>query len=225
VAAEVDQKTAQVDRTCYLEGIPFAAQPDQVRQFFIDNGCSDIEDLRLPVWQDSGRLRGYGHVVFETAASYEKALSELSGKYLQGRYLTLQAAHKPKDAAAAAVNNKNNNTDSNNPSKTIMLHNLSYQAAEADIEAVLSKFGTISEGGVRVVRHSASGQSKGFAYVEFKDIESAVRAMTSVIIIKGRPCRTDYDHGRVRGSFRTADRKLWQKEYGRDKKKTKPAEA
>jgi hypothetical protein len=39
-------------------------------------------------------------------------------------------------------------------------------------------------------------------------------APPATIQIKGRHCRLDYDHGRVRGSFRTADRKLWQKEYG-----------
>ena len=210
----VDEKEAQVSRTAYMEGLPFAAQPEQVREFFVQHGCADIQDLRLPVWQDSGRLRGYGHVVFTTESSYHKAIQELTGKYIQGRYLTIQPALKPK-----AIGEGQNNTSE--PSKTLMLHNLSYQAAEQDIEPVLAKFGTIAEGGVRVVRHSATGQSKGFAYVEFADVDSAVAVMKSPsqVVIQGRPCRLDYDHGRVRGSFRTADRKLWQKEHGRDKKK------
>ena len=217
VVQAAKKKAAQVDRTVYVEGIPFAATPDQVRQFFVDAGLTDLVDLRLPVWQDSGRLRGYGHVVFESENSYRKALTELSGKYLLGRYLTLQPAHKPKDVVADAAG-----STSSKPSKTIVLHNLSYKATEQDIEpVVVSQFGEVAAGGVRVVRHSGGDQqqSKGFAYVEFQNVEAAVSAVQAGITIKGRPCRIDYDHGRVRGSFRTADRKLWQKEYGRLKKK------
>ena len=100
-----------------------------------------------------------------------------------------------------------------------MLHNLSYEADETVITAAMAPFGAIADGGVRVVRHSATGQSKGFAYVQFDQLDAAVAVMQApVVVIQGRTCRLDYDHGRVRGSFRTADRKLWQKEYGRDKK-------
>lgn len=209
--ASDETKSMEVDRTVYVEGIPFTATPDMVKQFFIDGGCKDITDIRLPVWHDSGRLRGYGHVVFESLDSHTRALESLSGKYIQGRYLTIQPAVKPKVAATIEVP-----ASTTEPSKTLMLHNLSYMATEEDVQAVMEKFGTIARGGVRVVRHSGSLQSKGFCYVEFADMQVAVEVMTTTtpIQILGRPCRIDYDHGRVRGSFRTADRKLWQKEYG-----------
>jgi hypothetical protein len=57
------QKTlAEVDRTVYIEGIPFSAQPEHVKEFFqkeiaTTNPQSLIVDCRLPVWHDSGRLR------------------------------------------------------------------------------------------------------------------------------------------------------------------------
>jgi hypothetical protein len=64
VVASDHEKNAQVNRTLYIEGIPFAAQPDQVRQCMLEHATfldptTDIVELRLPTWQDSGRLRGY----------------------------------------------------------------------------------------------------------------------------------------------------------------------
>jgi RNA recognition motif-containing protein len=95
----VDQrKTAEVDRTVYIEGIPFTAQPDDVKNFFLKEidakNLNLITDCRLPVWHDSGRLRGYGHIVFDTLEHYQAAL-KLSGKYLQSRYLKIEAAKNP----------------------------------------------------------------------------------------------------------------------------------
>ena len=80
-----------------MEGIPYTASYDDVRQFFtsdeekvtekvieskqqddddndVDNDTTTkklssnihIKDIRLPVWNDTGRLRGYGHIVFDT---------------------------------------------------------------------------------------------------------------------------------------------------------------
>lgn len=204
----VDQKkTSEVDRTVYVEGIPFVAQPQQVKDFF-QNGITGadsnlIVECRLPVWHDSGRLRGYGHIVFDTVEHYDCAL-KLSGKYLMNRYIAVQPAKKPKE----------HDGPTSEPSNKLMLHNLAYDATEEDIDAVMNKFGEISKGGIRIVRHSGTNQSKGFCYVEYEELESAKAAANARIQILGRSCRVDFDHGRVRGSFRTADRKLWQKEYG-----------
>jgi nucleolin len=208
-----------------VEGIPFSCTQDDVKTFFVSNGFDDIEDIRLPRWPDSGRLRGYGHVVFESETSREKAIKELNGKHLQNRYLNIQAAKERSVASAAAPNTS---VDAkNNPSKTIMLNNLSYEADEDAIVKVLEEYGAIVDGGVRVVRHSQTGQSKGFAFVEFEDMNAAIRVVTdNKIEIQNRRCRVEYDYGRVKGSFRTADHKLWHKEYGRlasSSKRTKPS--
>jgi len=195
------ERTTQVERTVFVEGIPFHASPDDVKGFFMNHEVDDIEDCRLPQWQDSGRLRGYGHVVFKSKASRDKAIG-LSGKYLQNRYLSIAEARAPRDPFEQSSQSE--------PSNTILLQNLAYDATEEDIEKVLGEYGEISRGGARVVRHSANDRrSKGFAYVQFEDIESAKRVMQEKIVVLNRPCRMDYDHGRVKGSFRAADGRLW----------------
>jgi nucleolin len=211
VPSSTNTKTAQVDRTVFVEGIPYTCTEQDIRDFFINHGLTDIEDIRLPVWQDSGRLRGYGHVVFADIKSQQAAVKECSGKYLNNRYLSVKPAEKPKapggDSAARPAKDMK-------PSTTIMLNNLSYEATEENIHAALEQFGTTVSGGIRVVRHSSTQRSKGFAYVEFESMDSAVKAFESTIIVNGRPCRVDYDHGRMKGSYRGADGKLWEKEFG-----------
>jgi nucleolin len=220
VLGKVDMtKTNQVDRTVFVEGIPYVCSEQDVRDFFSGHGLEDIEDLRLPVWQDSGRLRGYGHVVFACQESHKKAIQELSGKYLKNRYLSVKPAAAPKGPEDSS---KEHHRPEQNlkPSKTIMLQNLSYEATEEDIQPVLEYFGKTVSGGIRVVRHSSTQRSKGFAYVEFESIESATAAYESKrpIAVQGRPCRVDYDHGRMKGSYRAASGHLWEKEFGGDSK-------
>jgi len=204
-APDDDQKTQQVDRTVFVEGIPFHCTEADVREFFVKNGIEDIIEMRLPQWQDSGRLRGYGHVVLESGDSQQAAL-QLSGQHLQNRYLTIQKAQAPKA--------QRNDPTSSEPSKTIMLHNLSYNANEETVRQVMEPFGTIADGGIRIVRHSNTQRSKGFGYVEFESIDDAKKVLQQPIVILNRPCRVDYDHGRVRASFRGPDRKLWTNQYG-----------
>jgi nucleolin len=203
-------KASQVERTVFVEGIPYVCSEHDVRKFFLDHGLPDIEDIRLPVWQDSGRLRGYGHVVFTEQANQQKAIG-LSGKYLQNRYLSIKPAEAPKGGATESRPDRNAE-----PSLTIMLQNLSYDATEGDIEDVLKECGAIAPGGIRVVRHSSTQRSKGFAYVEFESLSSAksVFESTTPLVVKGRPCRVDYDHGRMKGSYRAASGRLWEKEHG-----------
>jgi len=229
-------KSAQVDRTVFVEGIPYTCTEQEVRDFFAqhlgggsdsnknnDNNSSTdsiVVDVRLPVWPDTGRLRGYGHVVL-ASVELQQAAVQLSGKhYLQNRYLTIQPAKAPKDehgAGGATTTGSSNNgmIPQGPPSKIILLQNLSYDAQEEDIDQVLSKYGPIVPGGIRVVRHNATRRSRGFAYVEFASLDSAQRAASDAahLRILGRPCRVDYDHGTVQKSLRTSTGRLWQKQY------------
>ena len=66
-------------RTVYVEGLPFDATEIDVRSFF--EGAGTVTAVRLPRWHDSGRLRGYGHVEFETVPQADLAL-DLNGDFL-----------------------------------------------------------------------------------------------------------------------------------------------
>lgn len=209
------QHTDSVEHTVYVEGIPFDATPDQVKEFFESNGISNVMELRLPTWQDSGRLRGYGHVLFASQESYNKAL-KLSGKYLQKRYLTIQPANAPKHGGGGRSFTRSSEEPPPKDCLTLFVNNLPYAATEEEIARVFEKYGKIAEDGVRIARNSVTRQSKGFAYVDFaspNDAQKVVQACTKKnLTVGGRIVRLDYDTGRIKGSFRTDSGRLWAKE-------------
>ena len=67
--ADAEETPAEDDtpRTVFIEGVPYDSTPEQVAECLQKHAKierSDITDMRFPTWQDSGRMRGYGHVVF-----------------------------------------------------------------------------------------------------------------------------------------------------------------
>lgn len=222
LAASIDDqntsKLTSLDLTVYVEGIPFDCTEEQVKDFFVSNGCEDILQLRLPRWQDSGRLRGYGHVVFDSTESKAKAIAELSGKNLGPRYLTIQTPKAPRaDTTMGAIQSRSAR-DQPEGCKTVYVKNLPWEATEEDIRESFQVCGKILEGGVRIARNYTTRESKGFAYVEFKNPEGAHGAVKKAakpfgMTVKGRPCFVDYDEGRMKGSFKTKDGRLWSRQY------------
>lgn len=211
------QHNDSVDCTIYVEGIPFDSSDEALKEFFVSNGIEDIVEMRLPKWQDSGRLRGYGHVLFASEASFKKAL-DLSGKHLGKRYLTIQEANTPKGGSRPRVNNDPPPKDCN----TLFVHNLPYNATEDEIAKVFELHGNLAEDGVRIARNSVTRQSKGFAYIDFetpKDAQNVMKACAKKpLLVGGRMVRLDYDTGRMKGSFRAQSGRLWTKEHSVDKR-------
>jgi nucleolin len=46
--AKNQDKLNSLEHTVYVEGIPFTCTEDEVKEFFISNGCEDVLQLRLP---------------------------------------------------------------------------------------------------------------------------------------------------------------------------------
>ena len=208
---------AALEHTVYVEGISFDANEEELRDFFANGGINDIVEMRLPTWQDSGRLRGYGHIVFNSNESTEKAL-KLTGKYPEGRkrYLSIQRPKPPKSLTVAM-----NQTVRDQPEgcKTIFVKNLPYDCTEQELLDALSQCGKIIDGGVRLVLNSVTRQPKGFAYVEFKNSEGAASAAKKAskpfgLCVKGRRVFVDFEEKKMKGSFRTSTGRLWSKEHG-----------
>merc|ERR1711862_1083226 len=83
--------------------------------------------------------------------------------------------------------------------KTLFVKNLPYDASEAEIADI---FGTKGVSGVRVV--TERGRSKGFAFVDFRDHQSAKAAAelgAKGVSLKGRGLRVDFDTGQPRAGF------------------------
>ena len=56
--------------------------------------------------------------------------------------------------------------------------NLPYDTTEADLQALFESAGQVST--VSIVRDRATGQARGFAFVEMSDVEGAQRAIAEI---------------------------------------------
>lgn len=68
--------------------------------------------------------------------------------------------------------------------KKLYIGNLSYQAVQADLEELFSQVGTVAS--ASVVSDRATGQSRGFAFVEMSSDEEAQAAIEK---LDGQPIR------------------------------------
>ena len=198
--APVDDEAA---RTVYCEGLRYDEAEDDVRAFFEAHGA--IKELRLPRYQDSGRLRGYGHVEYESATSAAAAL-KASGSSLGGRYVTIQPS-KAKDQATRTPRPRPDGC------RTIFVKNLPYDIPSDALRRSFEKFGKIND--VRLAVHNHTQRQKGFGYVTFVKeaaAEAAVRGQGEVKV-RGRAVYVDYDApgGGPKASFRAATGQPWAK--------------
>lgn len=187
------------ERTVYVQGLPFGATEDDVRNFF--KGSGDIASIRLPKWHDSGKLKGYGHIEFKKSEGAAKAL-DLNGEYLQDRYLTIERPMVPR-----ALSNPETIQPSEKPAgcRTIFIKNLPYETSEAEITETFRVYGPIKN--VRLAVWNHTGKLKGIGYIEFKREDSAETAVkkSGLLELKGRKILTDYETGAPKGSYRKSD--------------------
>ncbi|KAG7351674.1 RNA-binding region RNP-1 containing protein [Nitzschia inconspicua] len=213
-----------VSNTVFVEGIPFDATRDDLEGFFLSKlKADDIVEMRLPTWQDTGRLRGFGHVRFASTDAYQKALA-LSGQHLGKRYLTIQPAKEIAGTGGSGA--RSNSTLSLEPPEgchTLFVNNLPYSATAQEIADAFNRLVSASkmqvplqESSVRIARNSVTRQSKGFAYVDFDSMDDLKRVAKATaqkpVLVGGRQLRLDYDTGRIKGSYRTESGRLWTKE-------------
>lgn len=59
--------------------------------------------------------------------------------------------------------------------KKIYVGNLSYEVSEQDLESLFNQFGTISK--LNLIKDHQTGQSKGFAFIEFDGAPQAQAAL------------------------------------------------
>src|SRR6188474_136527 len=63
-------------------------------------------------------------------------------------------------------------------STKLYVGNLPYQTTESDLQTLFETAGTVST--INIVRDRATGQARGFAFVEMSDEESATRAISEL---------------------------------------------
>jgi nucleolin len=209
-AADDGNDAGALARQVYVEGLPYSASEADIAKFFA--GCGDVEGIKAPRWQDTGRLRGYAHVTFTSAAAASKAL-ERDGRYLGDRFINVARARPTSDGAASALATASRPRPQG--CATLFVKNLPYEWEEEAVKAAFAPFGKVAS--VRLPRWNNTGRVKGSGYVQFESglsCEAAMKAFRAALEAGkrglvlagsgGRAVGVDYDTGAPRSSFKTA---------------------
>ena len=149
---EIDLNTAQDEQPpqnlqVFVSGIPYEANEAQLREFFNQgenkNLSDEIKDVKLPLYQDSGKCRGFAHVEFSNLDFYTQALA-LTGKNLGARYLEVKEAAGRQSIVSMDESRKIADAMPED-CRTLFVKNLPYEFKEDDIGDRFRPFGEIKE--------------------------------------------------------------------------------
>jgi cold-inducible RNA-binding protein len=74
----------------YIGNLPFTATDAELSEIF--SQCGTVDSARVITERETGRSKGFGFVEMSSQEEAQKAISELNGKDLDGRQLTVNEA-------------------------------------------------------------------------------------------------------------------------------------
>lgn len=75
----------------YVGGLSYSTTSETLREYFAQ--CGTVESASVITDKFSGQSRGFGFVEMSTAEEAQRAISELNGKDLDGRKLTVNMSN------------------------------------------------------------------------------------------------------------------------------------
>lgn len=134
------------------------------------------------------RRHRFGFIEFESAADAIEAQKALDQQPLSGRNMAVQF-HVRREPN---LRNRPIKMQSNAPSKTLFIGNMSFQMSDKDLNDLFRSITNVLD--VRVAVDRRSGQPRGFCHADFIDIPSAEKAKEALNgkQIYGRELRVDF---------------------------------
>jgi len=211
-----EEQTEQENQTCsiFISGIPYESTLDDLKSIFTD--CGEIASIKMPSYQDSGKNRGYAHIVFSEASSASKALLKDKVSKLGSRYLTVQLSK-----GENKVERKADLMDIPDDCRTVIIKNLDYNITETELAQKFKPCGSIHS--VRMVYHSRLNHFKGFAFIDFDKPESVKIALhLNGKELNNRKMVVDFEENRPKQGFkfRSSEPSKFNKEYNDIKHKS-----
>ena len=180
----------------FISGIPYETKEEDLKELFSPFG--EIEQIKLPKYQDSGRNIGYCHIYYTTSESAKKAL-ELDNYTLGKRYLKISIANKSSDELNKSEKINPNNVPVN--CLTAFIRNLPYESTEKEIGDKFRSCGKIK--GIRMVYNSKNKKFKGFCYIDFKEHNGLLKALElNGKDFQGRKLQVDFEETKPKKGYK-----------------------
>ncbi|KAI6004288.1 hypothetical protein EDD15DRAFT_1294931 [Pisolithus albus] len=192
-AAEPAATSDEDNKSVFVGKLSWNVDNDWLAQEF--SSCGEVESAHVQMDRTTGRSRGFGYVHFTSADAVEKALA-MDGKEIDGRPIRVDRSTSP-DKKASADKRAQAFGDKQSPASSVLfVGNLSFNATEDGLWETFGEHGDVKS--VRIPTDRETGRAKGFAYVEFSDMEAAKKAYDALngFEFDGRAVRLDFSQPR-----------------------------
>ncbi|CAN6666401.1 hypothetical protein TRVA0_038S00364 [Trichomonascus vanleenenianus] len=202
-----DEKKEEPKKSAYsawVANMSFDTTKDDLKRFIVAKTSQnddedkitseDITRINMPKNKDSGKIKGFAYVDFNTEAQLNACIA-LSESYLNGRNLLIKNA-KSFEGRPERSKGELMAAGKNPPSRILFVGNLSFDTTEGQLEFHYQHCGEIVK--IRMATFEDTGKCKGFAFVDFRDIEAATKALTDKRCKKlnGRLLRMEFGEDR-----------------------------
>lgn len=157
-------------------------RPHDLEEFFSKVG--QVRDVRIISDRNSRRSKGIAYVEFTDSSAVPLAIN-LTGQKLLTAPIIVQETQAEKNRLAAEAEKLKRPIG---PTR-IYVGSLHFNITEQMIKAIFEPFGVIDT--VQMIHDSESGRSKGYCFIQFRDPDSAKRAMEQMngFELAGRPIK------------------------------------
>ena len=196
---ENKSKNKKANNLCngiFINGVPYETTEDELNKLFSPFG--EIEKIKLPKYQDSGRNIGYCHIYYKKPESANKAL-ELDNYTIGKRYLKISIANKSSEELDRSEKINPNDVPVN--CLTAFIRNLPYESTEKEIGDKFRSCGKIK--GITMVYNSKNKKFKGFCYIDFKERNGLLKALElNGKDFQGRKLQVDYEQNKPKKGYK-----------------------
>ncbi|KAM9171944.1 LOW QUALITY PROTEIN: RNA-binding protein 28 [Pangshura tecta] len=182
--------------TLLVRGLPASARGPGLEQLFGQLG--PLKRCFVVTHRGGETCRGFGYVTFSLLEDAQRALSEVTT--FEGHEIKVAVAkRKLREKKQRQPDTPETRPEEQKPKKPkgapkkarLIIRNLSFKCSEDDLKALFSPFGAVLE--VNIPRKT-DGKMRGFAFVQFKNILQAGKALKGMNMkeIKGRMVAVDW---------------------------------
>ncbi|KAG8012597.1 RNA-binding protein 28 [Nibea albiflora] len=194
-------------QTIFVGSLPATATNERLGEIFSEIG--PVKQCFVVREKGAEKCRGFGYVTYSMEEDAQRAMKEI--KEYDGKKISLSVAKKkirdnkktgpkgppkdpPKEEPAAAPKEDEQKTKGFRKSSLkarLIIRNLSFKCSEDNLKEVCAKFGTVLEAKIPL---KPDGKMRGFAFVMFKNVSEAARALNALNLkeIKGRQVAVDW---------------------------------
>ena len=183
VSASVSKKRKHGEFCAWIGNLRFTTTPSELREF-LESKCDKEEIVKIEMPPGiHGPNSGFAFVEVNSSDALANVVS-LSETTLFGRALLI------KDANTTKPPKKRKNT-SQLTHPTLFVGNLPFETQKQELHDLFDSFGPL--GKIRLATFEDSGKCKGFAYLDFEEVESAQKVMLwkKPFLLQGRRLRIE----------------------------------